>query len=143
MDYVSQYLGAAQIYVPAYELYIETEPRFLPVRIESDKKQYFLFGSSKQSNSKLCLSELVVFNGFSEKHSANEVVYQESFTVSDCIDLCQRVLGLKINEISKLVGVSRATLDLHRKSAVNIKNINAFFGIVEIYKTILIKNMCR
>lgn len=45
--------------------------------------------------------------------------------VSDCVSKSQDVLGLKIHEIAKLAGVSRATLDLHRKGA-NVKDMSGY-----------------
>lgn len=50
--------------------------------------------------------------------------------MDDCVIKCQNVLGLKINEIAKLVGVSRATLDLHRKGA-NVKDMKSYEKLYE------------
>lgn len=50
--------------------------------------------------------------------------------MNDCVIKCQSVLGLKINEIAKLVGVSRATLDLHRKGA-NVKDMKSYEKLYE------------
>jgi hypothetical protein len=60
---------------------------------------------------------------------------EQSFTVNDCVTLCQKVLGLKVNEIAKLVDVSRATLDLHRKGA-NIKDMGEYQKLYDFVKRI-------
>lgn len=136
MDYVNQLTGSAQIFVPQYEMYAETDSRYLPIRIVSDSKQYILFSSSSSDNSHLIFNERVVFNSFSNIACNKFVSENESFTVNDCIELCQRVLGLKINEISKLVGVSRATLDLHRKGAVNMRSIDEYKTLYDFVKNV-------
>lgn len=48
-----------------------------------------------------------------------------NLTASDCINKCKNILGLKVNEIAKLVGISRAALDLHKKGSP-VKNMEPY-----------------
>ncbi|MEL4425686.1 hypothetical protein AAEH84_07785 [Shewanella indica] len=94
--------------------YVESQPRFLPIRIVSDGFHYDLLFSDNHNNT-------VLLCGGAKAEQENDKS-AKGITVNDCVDACLRVIGLKIHEIAKLVGVSRATLDLHRKGA-NVKDM--------------------
>lgn len=122
MDYLDMAMGSANALPPEHVKYVDNDARFLPIRITHDNKQYALLGASG-NNSHLILTEVVLpTSDFPAKSNSDT---QRLFTVNDCVLLSQKVLGLKINEFAKLVGVSRATLDLHRKGA-NVKDMTDY-----------------
>ncbi|TKF13712.1 hypothetical protein FCV66_12860 [Enterovibrio norvegicus] len=122
MDYID-----STVYAPSYASqpeivrYTENQARFLPIMFtRSDGHKYAMIFSNNDSNV-ICL----LGNAQSEYSVEFEKENLKTFDVNDCVTKCQNVLGLKINEIAKLAGVSRATLDLHRKGS-NIKDMSSY-----------------
>lgn len=125
MDYLSSIIDTPS-YIAREELvrYVDTQARFLPITLTvNDSNQYVQLVSSNDSNFHYLFSHVE-----SEKCVSSEQLIltpQDTISVNDCVLKGQEVLGLKINEIAKLLGVSRATLDLHRKGA-NVKDMTAY-----------------
>ncbi|MCR9835709.1 hypothetical protein ACP6H1_25740 [Vibrio harveyi] len=122
MDYLGC-IAEAPSYTAPPEIvsYTESQARFLPVRItRGDNDQYALLFSNENSNVVYLLNH-TQSDAFKEAEASS----LGTIDVNDCVIKCQEVLGLKINEIAKLSGVSRASLDLHRKGA-NVKDMNAY-----------------
>lgn len=94
---------------PALDRYREQDARCLPITIKSKNNRYILIGVVSKT----------------DDLTSNEVYTPTVVTSADCINKCKDILGLKINEIAKLVGISRATLDLHKKGAP-VKNMEAY-----------------
>ncbi|WP_298441403.1 hypothetical protein [uncultured Ferrimonas sp.] len=118
MDYIESHFDvSAYSSPPEVVRYTDSQSRFLPIRVTSDGYQYDILISGKFNNSMLLVDAREVEDIYDDK--------SEAITVNDCVGLCQRVLGLKINEIAKLAGVSRATLDLHRKGS-NVKDMGRY-----------------
>lgn len=132
MDYLDMAVGSAQALTPEIVKYVDQEARFLPVRITHDGSQYALLGASG-NNSQLFLVEVPRTD--INVQAPKQVQADEPFAVNDCVSLCQKILGLKINEIAKLVGVSRATLDLHRKGA-NVKDMTDYQKVFDFVLSI-------
>jgi hypothetical protein len=95
---------------PEVDRYREEDVRCLPITfVQTEEHQYVLIVSTNTPQKTLEL----------------KVKVPEVIGASDCIDKCKNVLGLKINEIAKLVGISRATLDLHKKGSP-VKNMEPY-----------------
>jgi len=121
MDYVDNIIDApSYTSPPAIVQYAESQARFLPIRITSQNNQYTLLVSEKDSN----VLYLIGSNQNNVEESLAPIAL-DAVSVNDCVIKCQEVIGLKINEIAKLSGVSRATLDLHRKGA-NVKDMTLY-----------------
>ncbi|MEQ3528744.1 MULTISPECIES: hypothetical protein [unclassified Pseudoalteromonas] len=99
--------GPAAMLPPPIEVYTEKEARFLPPRVHVENNTYVIYSPKTKAESERPLPALL--------------------HVEDCVSLCQRVLGLKIQEIAKLLDISRASLDLHRKGKV--KNMEPYFKL--------------
>ncbi|MEI8614311.1 hypothetical protein [Shewanella scandinavica] len=126
MDYINITAPApSYLFPPEIVQYTETQARFLPIRITINNEKYAWFFGVKGSNT-LYLSS----NGDNSVYRNSEFEHNHSDTinVNDCVVKCQDILGLKINEIAKLCGVSRATLDLHRKGA-NVKDMAPYHSL--------------
>lgn len=119
--------GPAAMMPPAVQTYTEKEARFLPPRVIVENSGYVILSS-------------IVAN---IDHQAPSSLLD----VEDCVSICQRVLGLKIQEIAKLLDISRASLDLHRKGKV--KNFSPYLKLagfvenIEKLYTVAIKNTMR
>ncbi|MGL0934719.1 hypothetical protein ABMX80_15970 [Vibrio vulnificus] len=76
---------------------------------------YSLLLSDNNGNTVLCVTPRVRrLDNKSQVASSNA---SKAITPNICVDVSREVLGLKVNEIAKIIGISRATLDLHRKGA--------------------------
>lgn len=111
---ISTVIGPDVLVASEVEVYSESEARFLPLRFEIRDDKYILYTSE--------LSEY----GKKESQMLNEFV-PSLLDVEGCVNLCQKVLDLRINEIAKLLSISRATLDLHRKGKV--KNFEPYIKL--------------
>lgn len=94
---------------PALDRYREQDVRCLPITIKSENNRYVVIGLVKKT----------------DELTKNEVYTPTVVTASDCINKCKDTLGLKVNEIAKLIGISRATLDLHKKGSP-VKNMEPY-----------------
>lgn len=113
-------IGGPYSMMPPYiESYIERESRFLPLRFIKEKSGYVILSTGSS-------------NSFT---SGEELIFIPSvLDVEDCVSICQRVLGLKIQEIAQLLDISRATLDLHRKGKV--KDFVPYLELTDFVKKI-------
>ncbi|EMK2729640.1 hypothetical protein [Vibrio diabolicus] len=111
------------------------------------KEFYSLLLSCGNDNTVVCITPKVTQKESIATNSKSHV--NSHLTPDSCVELCRNVLGLKVNEIAKIIGISRATLDLHRKGA-NVKDkellryqqLNNFvFNIEQIYGNSLKKGM--
>ncbi|MGI2177440.1 hypothetical protein [Shewanella frigidimarina] len=135
MDYLNSVIDSPS-YVARTELvqYMDTQSRFLPIRLTvNNSNQYVLLVNTNNSN------VLYLFD-HSESEQTEikgqlELIQQDTISVNDCVLKGQDVLGLKINEIAKLLGVSRATLDLHRKGA-NVKDMTAYHSLYSFVSSV-------
>lgn len=122
MDYLDSIANAPSYSAPSEIVrYTRSQSRFLPVRItRGNNDQYVLLLTNTNSNT-------IYLNNHNQIGEVNQVnnISVGTIDVTDCVDKCQEVLGLKINEIAKLSGVSRASLDLHRKGA-NVKDMTTY-----------------
>lgn len=88
-------------------------------KLVKDNEHYSLVVPKIIGNAVLCLG-----SKSEPKQHVVEVVLRadlnQPLTPEVCVELCRKILGLKVNEIAKVIGISRATLDLHRKGA-NVK----------------------
>lgn len=124
MDYMHSIINSPScVSPPEIVQYVESEARFLPIRISSNGGQTYTFLVNDKNSNVICYSS---YNK-STNHE-NKSVSSGTIGVEDCVTKCQDILGLKINEIAKLTGISRATLDLHRKGA-NVKNMEAYYQL--------------
>lgn len=116
MDYVVE-MQAPQVpeIAQAYEL--DNVDNFETVKIYSSGDLYYIAGN--------------IGNSIKVYYKS----YEEPVTPEICVQHCKEVLGLKINEIAKLVGVSRGTLDLHRKGS-NVKDMKAYQDLYDFVKKI-------
>ncbi len=114
-------IGAPTITQPTIESYQTSDVNFLPLRIDVDEKQVYVI--VKSQNSKIALPD-----------SMSDLNVPSCVSVEDCVTQSQLILGLKINEIAKILGLSRATLDLHRKGKV--KNIQPYYSLYDFAKQI-------
>lgn len=96
--------GPAAMMPPEIQAYTEREARFLPRQVIVGNGGYVI------------LAKRTPASNVSESKLANEL--NPLMDVQDCVFICQQVLNLKIQEIAKLLNISRATLDLHRKGKV-------------------------
>lgn len=101
--------------------YTQRHASIFPIRItRNNNDEYALLMNNEESN------VIYLFNGTQHEKVKNvDQTSVDTFNVNDCVVKCQNVIGLKINEIAKLTGVSRATLDLHRKGA-NVKDMDTY-----------------
>ena len=147
MDYVDNVASVLGCVTPSeVSCYTEEyQTRNFPAVMKSNDGEYVLLFSYESSNVNF------FSNSFKNEESDLEGVDGYSlntFDVNDCVIKCQDVLGLKINEIAKLAGVSRASLDLHRKGS-NVKDMSAyhqlytFVSIVEDQYGASMKNSIR
>lgn len=145
MDYLDSIIDAPSYSAPSEIVrYTESQSRFLPVRItRGDDDQYALLLTTQNSNVIYLLNHTQA-----DKIEQVDSAHIGTIDVNDCVDKCQKVLGLKINEIAKLSGVSRASLDLHRKGA-NVKDMTAYHRLytfvskVELLYDISLKHHVR
>lgn len=120
--------GPAAMMPPAVQTYTEKEARFLPPRVIVENSGYVILSSIAMANT-------------------DHQTPSSLLDVEDCVSICQRVLGLKIQEIAKLLNISRASLDLHRKGKV--KNFSPYLKLagfvenIERHYTVAIKNTMR
>jgi hypothetical protein len=131
MDYTDMALGAVQAHYEEIQQYTDRDSRFLPIRITHDSRQYILLGASG-NNSQLILAEVAQATLI---QTPKQIDVDNPLIVNDCVMLCKTILGLKVNEVAKLVGVSRATLDLHRKGA-NVKNMAEYQKLYDFVENI-------
>jgi len=94
---------------PEADIYREEDVRCLPIVIKSENNHYVVVGLVKTA----------------DDPTQSEVYAPTVVTASDCVNKCKDVLALKVNEIAKLVGISRAALDLHKKGAP-VKNMEPY-----------------
>lgn len=99
--------GPGAMMPPAIQIYTEKEARFLPQQVIIKDSGYVIYSTGSSTAPNYIVNEDIQGNPITS-----------ILDVEDCVAVCQRVLGLKIQEIAKLLGVSRATLDLHRKGKV-------------------------
>lgn len=118
--------GPTNMLVPEHVIYAENSASYLPIRFDHNGTQYTYLNETLQCR------QLDQDNNFSG--ASNEKTYN-SITVNEMVLLSQKVLGLKVNEIAKLVGVSRATLDLHRKGS-NAKDMHKYQNFFDFVKNI-------
>ncbi|SET03505.1 hypothetical protein [Thorsellia anophelis] len=104
------------------ERYSDKSVGLIPIKIITNNKEHYLLFSTNQLN----------IQSYLEDDQTNELNVNliSAISVNDCVDKCQTVLGLKIHEIAKLLKISRATLDLHRKGS-NIKSMTKYH---QLYK---------
>ncbi|WAJ69739.1 hypothetical protein [Catenovulum adriaticum] len=119
MDYLDMYAGSTSIAPSEIVMYADVDSRCLPISIVTDEEEYSLYETFGSNSSSIVLKRSCLTQSFT---TASE---DSTFSVDDCVKKCQEILGLKINEIAKLVGVSRASLDLHRKGA-NLKSLTNY-----------------
>lgn len=118
--------GPTSILQPQCIVYAEASSRYLPIRFNHNGDRYTYLNDvlQKEENYDSRVDDEVC----STKLHA-------SITVNELVLLSQKVLGLKVNEIAKIVGVSRATLDLHRKGS-NAKDMAKYQKTFEFVKNI-------
>ncbi|PTA49272.1 hypothetical protein C9I43_01380 [Shewanella morhuae] len=135
MDYLTSVIDAPS-YVARAELvqYVDTQSRFLPIRLTvNDNNKYAQLVNSNDSNIYYLLDHI---EDDQVKNAGQlELIQQDTISVNDCVLKGQDVLGLKINEIARLLGVSRATLDLHRKGA-NVKDMTAYHSLYSFVSSV-------
>ncbi|MFV7641714.1 hypothetical protein ACNPK3_14330 [Shewanella algae] len=135
MDYLDNFIDSPS-YIARTELirYIDTQSRLLPIRLTIDDNNQYALLVSPNGNNALCLLNHIE-NEQHENAGKLELIQQDTINVNDCVLKGQDVLGLKINEIAKLLGVSRATLDLHRKGA-NVKDMTAYHNLYSFISSV-------
>ena len=128
------YIDAAAELPPTYtaqyaivQQYTELQTNRIPVHFirNSDGMYALLLVNSRHNN-----AQSITDDTHSQEVTNAEPVSSTTFNVNDCVVKCQGILGLKINEIAKLSGVSRATLDLHRKGA-NVKDMDGYHKLYD------------
>lgn len=129
MDYIEIFDNEPS-YRPPSEIvrYTENQSR-LSIRLVANEKNKYVLPVNEKNNNILYLPNI---NQDSNKDNLEPT---STISVNDCVLKCQEILGLKINEIAKLTGVSRATLDLHRKGA-NVKDMTAYTRIYDFVSKI-------
>ncbi|MDW5287056.1 hypothetical protein R6Y90_19085 [Alteromonas macleodii] len=117
-------VGSQCISPTSHQSYDSSDVNFLPLRVDVNEQQIYVF--LKHRKFEIALPE-----------SDGNLKIPDCVSVEDCVAHSQAILGLKIHEIAKILGISRAALDLHRKGKV--KDIHPYYELYRFAKKIEIK----